>query len=238
LTSILSGGTAWDIDELHNHGWLKRYQPECATEGQTPTCATSVWIQTSCHYAGSVNYSLYGVMFRLCSDFYNSLLARYGTWWDRAKPFSDYGEAQDGAESFKEKEMMKTIYAYKSDAWNMIASQAWAGAGYHGWPLGPAPRGDLADCGECTKLTYLDGRTPQRMHVNAKTGDYDHAGTGEFSVHWRFKRWKAANESFNQWYWGPKKLPIDKDEWLGGPDEGEHAHDWLNPEDFGFHKPI
>jgi hypothetical protein len=44
LTSLLSGGIAWDIAELHENGWILRYRPDCATKGIDPPCGSSIQI--------------------------------------------------------------------------------------------------------------------------------------------------------------------------------------------------
>lgn len=63
------GGAAWDIVEMHNAGWIpSTYQPlGCATTGATPACGQSVKVGAGCHYSGSPNYVIFGVMANLCN---------------------------------------------------------------------------------------------------------------------------------------------------------------------------
>jgi hypothetical protein len=209
LTSTLSAGTAWDIDELHNHEWLRRYNPECATGGPNDACFPSVWIQDTCYYPGSVNYVLFGAMCKLCFDH-----------------FVAKGGSLSSVDEFTEKSMLTLIQTYKGTnlpfglrtiAPNFRDSQRWARAGYAGWPTGGAtPPGDRSQCAKCS-LGYLDGRTPGRLKINNK-GNYARIGTGEFAVHWASGRAKTFWS--NLW---------DKSEgWFGGST-------WKpNPKDYGF----
>src|SRR5262249_23685848 len=67
---------AWDIRDLKSAFW-RLYQPECCT---TPRCEESVQIGNQCHYMGSVNYVIFGVMCELCKmpfDDMTSLIRRY-----------------------------------------------------------------------------------------------------------------------------------------------------------------
>ena len=75
LISILTGDGAWDIVELHNNAWILDYRPTCATQGANPPCGSTVQIGNECHYAGSANYVIWGVMCKLCFDMYDKWLS-------------------------------------------------------------------------------------------------------------------------------------------------------------------
>lgn len=123
------GAVGWEINQLgpgNRDEGAKNFQPDCATCGGS----LSVQVGSGCHYAGSVNYVIYGVMLRLCHDHMT---------FDR--PF------------FTEESMSQNITVWKSlrRAPNLAASLAWAKAGYNGWPSGPNPRPELPDCAKCPK---------------------------------------------------------------------------------------
>ena len=126
-------GIAWDIDQLGPGGREKLAEdarPKCAT------CTQNLSVQVDgCHYAGSVNYVIFGVMMRLCHTDY------------RDSP----GPSRAEAELFSEDAMTKVISAYKTirQAPNKAASIRWAKAGYNGWPSVPAPPPELPKCGDC-----------------------------------------------------------------------------------------
>lgn len=143
LDSYRTGAYAWDIIQLHNHGWIhEEYRPACATKGATPPCGSTVQINTGCSYAGSPNYVIYGVMCRLCHDHYAAVGSRSGT------------------NRFTHARMQSWINFYKgtrltglrTPARNFIPSTQWATAGYQGWPSASTPAGDRPNCGpRCTK---------------------------------------------------------------------------------------
>ena len=72
LDSLLTGAVAWDIVQLHNNGWILSYRPACATVGATPPCGSTVKVGADCHYAGSPNYVIFGVMCNLCHGFFTA----------------------------------------------------------------------------------------------------------------------------------------------------------------------
>lgn len=132
LVTLPGAAISWDIKELGPGGrenLMKQY-PGCGT------CGNSVQIGNDCHYAGSVNYSVYGVMMRLCHDH----LSREDSW------ISDW---------FSREEMLELIYIHKnqtgSQAANFQASNEWALAGYKSGSLRPFPPGDRQDCKERCK---------------------------------------------------------------------------------------
>ncbi len=136
LTSWDTGPIAWDIIELHNQNWIHRgYRPACATQGATPACGSSIQVDTDCHYAGSVNYVIFGVMCKLCFDHFTAI---------GSADASDYTTA----------EMRDLIDLYKgtgltgwgTPAANFAESARWAEAGYAGWPAVPSPPGDRSHC--------------------------------------------------------------------------------------------
>jgi hypothetical protein len=123
------GAVGWEINQLGPGGReqaAKNFQPACATCGGS----LSVQVGSGCHYAGSVNYVIYGVMMRLCRDHMT---------FDR--PF------------FTEQSMTEYITLWKSlrSAPNLAASLDWAKAGYNGWPRGLNPASELPDCDKCPK---------------------------------------------------------------------------------------
>ena len=210
MVSQSTAGIAWDIDELHNQQWIKRYRPECATAcgnqpcgkfypeevGTVAAATASVWIQDGCYYPGSVNYVIFGVMCKLCFDFYVSISD------------SDYAY-------FSEKAMQTMIWSYKGGGLNpkgpspnFHPSQQWAKAGYHGWPSAGTPGADRPKCTRCP-ISYLDGRS--RTPVS-KSGTFSRIGTGEFSIHW-VPEWHVGIMG-----WTPFADP-GKEGWIGGPDK-------------------
>ena len=117
----------WEINQLGPGGreqGVKNFQPECATCGGS----LSVQVGSGCHYAGSVNYVVYGVMMQLCHDELEGFV-------------------------FTEKEMGRniTIWKWVRQAPNLDASLGWAKAGYNGWPSEPTPRPELPTCEKCPK---------------------------------------------------------------------------------------
>ncbi|HEX7957567.1 MAG TPA: hypothetical protein VF508_11525, partial [Pyrinomonadaceae bacterium] len=142
------GLVAWDINELHDQDWIGDYRPDCATRGATPSCLSSVQIVKGCHYAGSVNYVIFGVMFRLCHDhFMVTSDARFFLY------------SKEG--------MLKLIDLYKGGgsplqsepSANFEASKAWAAAGFDGWPSGGStPKGDRPNCKPACEEPYSGPR--------------------------------------------------------------------------------
>jgi Domain of unknown function (DUF4157) len=137
LDSLTTGGVAWDINELHSNAWIYlHYRPACATAGGSPACGSSVQVGSDCHYAGSVNYVIFGVMCDLCHSH-----------------FTAAGSAS-GAARFTEPAMLHLVDVYKGHGFtglatpsaNFVPSQRWSSAGYHGWPAAAAPPGDRSNC--------------------------------------------------------------------------------------------
>lgn len=145
------GQIGWEINQLGPGGrerLAKNARPKCAT------CTTnlSVQLDTGCHYAGSVNYVIFGLMMRLCHDDYRD----------------SSGPSRLKAPLYEESSMTKIISAYKTlrGAGNSDASVRWAKAGYNGYPHGSsAPRAELPKCAACPthvrRLTvrWLPGET-------------------------------------------------------------------------------
>jgi hypothetical protein len=132
------GLVGWEINQLgpgKREEGAQNFQPRCVTA----TCgknSLSVQVGKGCHYAGSVNYVIYGVMMRLChSHFEASVLTSFE------------------ARLFTEEKMTSYITIYKKlrGAPNLTASLEWAKAGYNGWPSGSTPAAELPNCGECPK---------------------------------------------------------------------------------------
>lgn len=155
LRSLVTGAYAWDIIELHqqvtgdviNNG----FRPACATSGATPACGSSVTVDGSCHFAGSANYVIFGVMCKLCNDYYRTML-NDASWYE----IIDKDTYRNGIYQFNQNGMLYLIDLYKkyiplmkfdSPAGNIEAAKRWSIAGYNGWPVGastPAP--DRANC--------------------------------------------------------------------------------------------
>jgi len=205
LFSSWTGPTAWDVDELHNHEWIKRYNPECAVGGQSKSCVASVEVNEKCFYAGSVNYVIFGVMCRLCFDHFVSI----------GQTDSDYTENS----------MLSSITMYKgggtpwgwSTAGNFHTSQKWSKTGYRGWPNGGTPDADRGNCTKCS-LKYEEGWEPGRLPIDKK-GHFKMQATGAFSIHWA----KGVGHTF--WL---NQIKDASDGWFGG--SGFKP----NPSNYGF----
>ncbi|MXV52298.1 DUF4157 domain-containing protein [Pedobacter sp. HMF7647] len=129
LVSFGVGDCSWDIVELHNNAWInEQYRPPCATKGAKPTCGESVQIDTDCHHAGSSNYVIYGLMFKLCHD----------------KVSDDYNRV--AMKSFIDMYKGSGVSGVATPSSNFQASLAWAYAGYDGWPMSGSPAGDRNNC--------------------------------------------------------------------------------------------
>lgn len=138
IVTVPSAASAWDIEELGPSGresFVKKYQPDCGT------CGLSVQAGGDCHYAGSVNYVIYGLMMRLCHD-------------DFAKDDSSI------ADWFSQQEMLELVYIHKSfnksltQGANFQASNEWALVGYRNGPLRPTPPGDRKECKQLCGKKY------------------------------------------------------------------------------------
>ena len=107
LVTLPMAAISWDINQLGPYGrerLAERFQPECST------CQKfTVQVGGDCHYSGSVNYALFGVMMRLCHDHYVS----------EQSVFADWYSAQS---------MLNLIYLYKFDSANYQPSRDWARA--------------------------------------------------------------------------------------------------------------
>jgi len=86
--SIVSAG-GWDIMGLRTGS----YTQQC---GESGDCAQSVWVDGGCHYRGSVNYVLYGTMFRLCGKSERWMRM---TIWIYKRGAGNYGPSQDWAKA-------------------------------------------------------------------------------------------------------------------------------------------
>jgi hypothetical protein len=155
ISSLTSGDIAWDILEMHAQ--VKRdllnnpFRPPCATSGATPACGSSVTVDGGCHFAGSANYVIYGVMCRLCYDFAVAAYKRH-SWFVR---LIDPEGLLDLQMQFSESGMLGLIDVYKkwlprlkfeSTATNIEAAKAWSKAGYNDWPVVPTPAPDRSNC--------------------------------------------------------------------------------------------
>jgi len=127
------GAVGWEINQLGPGGREEsadNFRPECAT----CTESLSVQVGSGCHYAGSVNYVIYGVMLRLCHDHLESTRS-----WK--------------TQMYSEEQMARYVTLWKTlrGAPNLTASLRWARAGYNGWPGGATPPAELPNCAKCPK---------------------------------------------------------------------------------------
>jgi hypothetical protein len=152
LTSLTTGLFAWDVIELHNQSWIHLgYRPACATAGATPGCGSSIQIDSDCHYAGSVNYVIFGVMCKLCHDHFTAL---------GSADAADYtaAEMRDLINLYKG----TGLTGYGTPSPNFRESVQWADAGYAGWPAVPGPPGDRSHCAPTCPTPYSG--TPFMVH--------------------------------------------------------------------------
>jgi hypothetical protein len=119
LQNFGCGPDAWDIVQLHNNAWIYQdYRPDCASVGATPPCGSTVQVDSDCHFAGSVNYVIFGRQCKLCDIWPTTMHAMiyvhkvHLSGLDR-----DYGAAKN-----------------------------WADAGYAGCPSAGTPGGDRNTC--------------------------------------------------------------------------------------------
>ena len=161
LHSLSAGDIAWDLVELHgqvtddtlnkpSRGEKMTFYP-CATPGAKPACGSSVTVDNSCHFAGSANYVIWGVMCRLC---YNHYITKLHTL--KAYELIDRAAYEYGKLHFSMTGMLRLIDIYKkyvpqlvldAPASNIHAAKRWSIAGYNGWPSGaPTPEPDRANC--------------------------------------------------------------------------------------------
>jgi hypothetical protein len=142
------GAIAWDIAELdpaNRKAFIARYGPECTT------CGNAVGVGYDCHFAGSVNYVVFGVMMRLCHDTFAG--SPFASWFD-----------QDAMNLMIV--LHKTDLVTADESANLDPSSDWANAGYRGWPFkGPTPRGDRKQCkATCGKPYAGNGLTVRWSH--------------------------------------------------------------------------
>ena len=165
LHSFRTGSYAWDILEMHSQVTSDTLniglRPQCATSGATPACGSSVTVDNSCHFAGSANYVIFGVMCKLCSDHYSTMLSN-ASWYE----LIDKQTYQDGLIQFSLTGMLGLIDLYKkylpllmldSPAGNIDAAKRWSIAGYYGWPhCATTPVPDRSNCTlTCPSATSL-----------------------------------------------------------------------------------
>jgi hypothetical protein len=143
LTSLLTGAIAWDIIQLHQNAWILTYRPACATAGANPRCGSSVKVGPDCHYAGSSNYVIFGVMCKLCNTHFTSL---------KSTDADDYTEAA----------ALELVNKYKGTGFtgldtpsaNFKPSQDWTSSGFRGWPGASQPAGDRSNCDPTCPTAY------------------------------------------------------------------------------------
>lgn len=154
LYSLTTGDVAWDILELHSQVTSdtlnQPFRPICTTSGADPACGSSVSIGGSCHFAGSANYVIFGVMCRLCHDHYDTMLneAAFYEVFDK----DDY---RLGRTRFTSRAGSGLVDLYKkyvplltgdAPAGNLNAAKRWSIA-VQGWPhLATTPPPDRVNC--------------------------------------------------------------------------------------------
>jgi hypothetical protein len=135
LVTLPGAAISWDIRELGPGG----RQAFTSSYGGCDTCGNSVQVGRDCHYSGSVNYVVYGVMMRLCHDYMAHEDSVFADW-------------------FSSEEMLELIYMHKNKtgtpAANFQASNNWALSGYHSGSLRPIPKGDRPDCKKRCSKSY------------------------------------------------------------------------------------
>jgi hypothetical protein len=195
---------SWDIPELHHQEWLQDYRTDCATFCKTPTCGffrgdpgwvdsgekeskaiASVQIDGSCHYAGSVNYVIFGVMCRLCYDHYMALAdaahkdledTHFWQVFENQRLTHEMEDDVKEALRYDEGAVKEFIWEYKGhvpilhgESANYEASKRWAVAGYNDWPAAAStPAGDRPNCAVnvCSHTYGSVGRVKGNFHVN------------------------------------------------------------------------
>jgi hypothetical protein len=127
LQNAKCGPDAWDIVQLHNNAWIyEDYRPACASAGAKPPCGSTVQVGNDCHFAGSVNYAIFGRQCKLCDIWpttMHSMIWVHKVHWSGLDP--DYAPAK-----------------------------AWADAGYAGWPGAATPGGDRNTCAPSCPTPY------------------------------------------------------------------------------------
>jgi hypothetical protein len=114
-----------------------------------------VQVGSDCHYAGSANYVIFGVMCKLCSDHFTAI-------------------GSSDARDYTEAEMLHLIDLYKGTGFtglstpsaNFVPSQNWAVAGYRGWPGALAPAGDRSGCSPTCPTPYGGAAFRINWHPN------------------------------------------------------------------------
>jgi len=153
----------WDIVELKDYTWVHLYQPECSKPNSDDDsgCNHTVQVDGGCHYMGSANYVIFGLMCKLCEFSYDKMfryiyLYKGGGGWPVTKKAGNYA-----------------------------ACVAWAAAGWGGWgdpqtaeeaSFVRTPPGDRNDCKAICPIPY--GPRPQPgVKLKMQHG-------GPFHVHW------------------------------------------------------
>jgi hypothetical protein len=153
---------AWDINDLHAQGWIATYRPLCSA----PPCQNTVQVGNQCYYAGTANYVIFGVMCKLCHDYYG--------WSPTAVEFSETA-------------MIALITAYKGALPGRPASanfepcKKWARAGYEGWPAVAVPPGDRPACSPSCPTPYGGTAFSVNWHWLQSNGMF-HSPTPVFST--------------------------------------------------------
>ena len=170
---IISGKAdkAWDIRELFgrtddpNMGinwYLHNYREKfgCA---KPPPCHKSVWVRRNpysppsdwanghCWYSGSVNYLLWGAIFRLC-NISEGAMHFWLQMWKQEWTFATI------VPSYMLDKVVGPLVLKRGDP-NLMDAHAWAKAGYRGWPKqwGPSPQlKEQEPCRYCMQALSTD----------------------------------------------------------------------------------
>src|SRR5262249_25515278 len=141
-------------------------------------CGSSVQVGNACHYAGSVNYVIFGVMCRLCYALYDRLLTEMGkpSWYESQWPYLILKATRD---EFSRDGMLNMVDNYKGSGFTgfatpsrtFAASSEWADFGYVGWTKDSVgtPSGDRSNCHPVCPQVY---------------GSVSGSLKGPFHVHW------------------------------------------------------
>lgn len=130
LVTLPGAAVSWDVRELGpgGRGAFQTRHAACSS------CGYTVQVGSGCHYSGSVNYVVYGVMMRLCHDHFTSDDSSFADWYTR-------------------EEMLEMIYMHKNktgtQAGNFQASNEWALAGYQSGRVRPTPPAERPQCKPC-----------------------------------------------------------------------------------------
>jgi hypothetical protein len=148
------GALAWDIRKFYDKNWIATnyYDADCAGN----KCFETVMVNDQCHYAGSVNYVIYGVMCYLCELSEDDMLEWIRKYKGDHRPYlrNPITGTPFGPPLYDGKEKDDWRKHVSGPSGNFEASQAWSKAGYHGWPGIAGPQGDRPLCANKCERPY------------------------------------------------------------------------------------